>query len=170
MIDDRTHSSHLEALRQRFPNIDWTHNAVWDSPKASLKSLPYIEAWKRGVSSLDTKYVLILEDDQWLAHPFNLSLALEVIYKLNALTLNLGTGSEDLHNCEVGRTGYEDFDWYLPRVGQFGVSSGHLHRSPVERLLSSPNWILRNLSALLGIVWQAEATSAWKTLAMVNPM
>lgn len=171
VIDDRSQWSHREALRERFPDVDWTHNAVWDNPKSSLKHLPYVEAWKRGVASLDTNYVLILEDDQWLARPLNLSSGLEALHKLSGLTLNLGTGSEGLHNCEVGRTGYEGFDWYLPRVGLLGaVRSGRVRRSPIEKLLSSPNWILRKISALTALVWPTGAASTWKTLAMVNPM
>lgn len=83
VIDDRTRSEHLAMIGGRFPRT--TFRSVYDSDTTTVgkeqeQHLEHLfQAWRQTIQGLETDYVLLLEDDQWLSGPIDLTEIAEVM-------------------------------------------------------------------------------------------
>ena len=168
IVDDRTDPQHLKLLQERFPWVRFGDPSDWSvSHKSS--TLPYVEAWRRAVSSCNEPYVLILEDDQWLCQDLDLDEALRAIEFNSALSLNMSSGLKDLSAVESFVLNNSPYVGILPKtLSDRNLAS--LIRSPFVKMVTAPTPLPRKVSAGLMLIWPSLFRQLWRSLASVNPM
>jgi hypothetical protein len=171
VVDDRTEEKFISALKSRFPEVSFSNRAIWPEGQRLVRSLPYVVAWQTAVETCERKYILILEDDQWLTRKLDLRHCIDFMTRSKAWSLFLSSSSAELVDVNLWPTESDNFDHYLPRISADAeVSVRGIVKRLFVRLITSPNWFVKKLASLVLIMLSNYARKAWQSLAMINPM
>lgn len=169
VVDDRTENHYINLLRGKYPHVNFDQRSQWDGYVRKRDTLPYVRAWQRAVDRSAAKYVLILEDDQWLSRSLDLDLQLQFLEERGGLSHNLSKSADDLVNVVCFDTGDPTKIGYLPQLLIAPKGQRQLAKAGL-RVLTSPALIQRKISGIFTVLFASKIRPIWQSMASLNPM
>lgn len=170
VVDDRTDERYLSVLKERFPNVDFGKRSEWGDYKRGKMTLPYVQAWQDKAREISSKYLLVIEDDQWLTGELDLDEVEAFMDRESILSLNFAqelSGMESVEFFDCSNSGYLT---YIPSSFLQAPSNSEAISRPLIDLLSNPNPIARKFAGVLTLLSPNLTRPLWRSLASVNPM
>ena len=165
VVDDGTEKTFLEYLSKIYPEVLFLQLSEGVPPDTNCNNLRYVTGWRNFFFSCQAKYVLLLEEDQWLVRPLDLYRPLAFMEKTSARVLQLIWPDNRIEGASIFTNDSCEFSTYLP-----SFIANATKRSPrwcISGLVTSP---LRVVPALASLLTRKVAALHWRSLAMVNPI
>ena len=170
VVDDRTDQEFLDYLAARHPKVLFKSVGGKLSSKGKPESLPYVKSWHDTVSQMDTEFVMILEDDQWLISDIEISEYIESMLSFNSSLIFLSKSPEELIGCKTESVEGRQLSAYMPEILSRVISEDSKHDLLLARFLSMHGVLGRKFVAGATILSPRLVKESWASLAMVNPM
>lgn len=169
VVDDRTEKKFLEKLQSKFPCVEFS-SADPGLVQKKTKDLAYVSAWRAAVSKLETEYVFVLEDDQWLISPLDLRAQVEVLSTAGARSIFLSTGIDDFEGCVVAPLANGSHYHYFPNLLHEWLEQGNWVSGAWVAFLTQSGWVGRKLVSLATLSGISRVRQDMRSLALINPM
>lgn len=169
VVDDRTDDHYIDLLRDKYPHVNFDQRSEWEGYVRKRDTLPYVKAWQRAAESSKAKYVLILEDDQWLSRRLDLDLQLQFLEARKSYSHNLSQSADDLVDVIHFDTGDPSKIAYLPQLLIAPEGQRQLAKAGL-RVLTSPTLIQRKIAGIFTVLFPSKVRPIWKSMASINPM
>ena len=170
VVDDRTDERFLSVLKGRFPYVDFGKRSEWREFRRGKMTLPYVRAWQDKARDISSKYLLVLEDDQWLTGELDLDEVEAFMDRESILSLNFAQALSGMESVKFFDCSNSNYLTYLPSSFlQAPLKSEIISRFLID-LLTNPNPIARKLAGALTLLRPMITRPLWRSLASVNPM
>jgi hypothetical protein len=169
VVDDRTPEMYLTLLSKQYPTVDFSFRSNWPQVNDNRSSLPYVEAWRSAIDSLEQEFVLVLEDDQWLSTRLSLREVVDFMKGNNLWSMALTPYPSDIRRLEVSSVNSTDDVLFMPKLLKLALNGNFIVKLFLK-FLATTNQLLRKLLSALITVFPEQLIPQWKALASINPM
>lgn len=169
VVDDRTEKKFLDKLQGKFPSVEFS-SADPGLERKNTKELSYVSAWRAAVSNMQTEYVLVLEDDQWLISTLDLRAQVEAMSTAGASSIFLSTGVDDFEGCMLAPLADGTTYNYFPNLLHEWLEQGKRVSGAWLAFLTQSSWVGRKLVSIATLLGLSRVRQDMRSLALINPM